>query len=193
MESEFIFPNGKEKMKRNRDEDEFSPLTINSEASESFVDHSSVDHHTVFSTMLEDTKEIEEGDLSSLEKRLVGQITTLDTIFTNLAVKAASLIEYEGFQAAEKCLNLALKAQGKSANAIKILAEIKQPKHLTIAKQANIANQQVVNNGVLNSGAPEDASREKKIVAVEKNENELIQTQEYTDAKMDTRIKKKTR
>jgi len=81
LESEFIFPNGKEKMKRNRDEDEFSPLTIDSEASESFVDHSSVDYHTIFSKMLEDAREIEEGDLSGLEKRLVGQITTLDTLF----------------------------------------------------------------------------------------------------------------
>lgn len=176
-------------MKRNRDEDAFSPLITNSEASESYIDNSSIDHHSVYSSILEDTREIEEGDLSSLDKRLVAQVTTLDNIFTSLAVKAASMMEYEGFKAAEKCLSLALKAQAQSANSMKILAEIKQPRHIMIAKQANLANQQIVNNGVENITRDMPLARGGKNSQPPKNENELIQIGEVENATLDTRVK----
>lgn len=177
-------------MKRNRDEDEFSPLKTNSEASESFIDHSSIDHHSVYSTILEDTKEIEDGDLSSVDKRLVSQVTTLDSIFTSLVVKASSMIEHGGFQSAEKCLSSALKAQSQCANSMKILAEIKQPRHITIAKQANIANQQVVNNGPARMTDNDSHAHVENISQPQKNENELIQLKEVTNATLDTRIEK---
>ena len=167
---------------------------MNSEASENYIDHSGIDHDRVFTTMLLDSHEINQGDLSSLEKRLAAQAVTTDAIFTSLAGKAAVMIDYEGFTAAEKCLKLALKAQAQSAHTMKVLAEIKQPKHVTIANQANIANQQQVNNGYSDgiSKNQNPHAEEKKLRLSEKNDNELIQINEVRDAALDARIKKKT-
>ena len=68
-------------------------------------------------------------------------------------------------------LNLALKAQAQCRCTIEALNEIKNPKSVTITNQANIADQQIVNNGNMNT----DTRAEKKA----KGSNELLEEIEH--------------
>ena len=93
-------------------------------------------------------KEVNDGDLSTLEAMLVGQATALQTMFTSLAMKAANqeyLKNYQSFMV------LALKAQAQSRATISALVDLKYPKQAaTFVKQANISNgHQQVNNGAI--------------------------------------------
>jgi hypothetical protein len=87
------------------------------------------------------------GDLTRQEAMLSIQAHTLDTIFNELARRAAANIgEYIG--AAETYMRLALKAQGQCRTTIETLAEIKNPKPVAFVRQANIAHgPQQINNG----------------------------------------------
>lgn len=173
--------------KRERYTEPHSALTMNAATTEMYCD-SSVQDGCAELTMLHDAGEIAVGDLSSIEGRLVCQAVTLDTIFTNLAMRAHTVMSYgdEGMSGAERYLRLALKAQAQSANTMKILAEIKQPKSIMIAKQANIARNQIVtanpsniDNYARGSFQAEDQT--------EKNTNELIQIGDIQHATLDTR------
>jgi hypothetical protein len=98
-------------------------------------------------------KEVNDGDLSTLEAMLVGQATALQTMFTSLTMKAANqeyLKNYQSFMV------LALKAQAQSRATISALVDLKYPKQAaTFVKQANIANgPQQVNNGQSAAAAP---------------------------------------
>ncbi len=170
-------------MARDRSEDAFSPFVTNSEAAERFIGHAGTDHHSVFSTMMEDAAEIAEGDLSSLEQRLVSQAITLDAMFTSLASKAAGMMEWESVEAAERALKLALKAQAQGANTMKILSEIKQPKSVAFAKQVNVAHQQYVHHG---QEPPALHARGEKTFPHQKLTNELIQPEGTPHATLDT-------
>jgi len=91
-------------------------------------------------------KEVNDGDLSTLEAMLVGQATALQTMFTSLTMKAANqeyLKNYQSFMV------LALKAQAQSRATISALVDLKYPKQAaTFVRQANISNgHQQVNNG----------------------------------------------
>jgi hypothetical protein len=90
-------------------------------------------------------REVNDGNMTTVEAMLVGQATALQTIFASLARRAqmqTGLKQYETF------LNLALKAQSQSRTTIQALAELKFPRHSTFVRQANIANgPQQVNNG----------------------------------------------
>ena len=93
-------------------------------------------------------KEVNDGDLSTLEAMLVGQATALQTMFTSLTMKAANqeyLKNYQSFMV------LALKAQAQSRATISALVDLKYPKQAaTFVKQANISNgHQQVNNGAI--------------------------------------------
>lgn len=175
-------------MKRDRSEDAFSPLAINSEASESFVDNCNTDHVAVAASIAEDCMEVGEGDLSSLEQRLIAQATTLDVIFTRLVVKSASAMEFGGMEAAERSLKMALKAQQQSANTMKILAEMKQPKNVTFAKQANVAHQQVVHNGAVQSPALHAQAHGTNNLTHQNQANELKQIGEIAHASLDNGV-----
>lgn len=109
--------------------------------------------------------EINSNDLSRLELTLANQASTLDAIFHSMAHQAA-LIASGNTKLTNMYLNLAFKAQNQCKNTIQTLHNIKNPKHITIAKQANIANQQIVNNN------PVDTTNHKK--NSEKSTNELL-------------------
>ena len=97
--------------------------------------------------MAENMRKVNRGDLSAIEDTLIGQATALDSIFNELARRAA--LNMDGYlPAAETCLRLALKAQGQCRATLETLAEIKSPRPVAFVKQANIANgPQQVNNG----------------------------------------------
>lgn len=93
----------------------------------------------------EQVKKLLDGDMSTVEAMLYGQAVTLQTIFTNLARKAQAQEYLKQFQVN---LALALKAQAQCRATLEALAEIKNPRPVLIAKQANVANgPQQVNNG----------------------------------------------
>ena len=91
----------------------------------------------------EKTKKVQDGDMRSVEAMLYGQAMTLQTMFTNLARRAANQEDLKQFQTH---LSLALKAQSQCRSTLEALAQVKNPQ--PYIKQANIANgPQQVNNG----------------------------------------------
>ncbi|CUA99908.1 hypothetical protein [Thiomonas bhubaneswarensis] len=86
------------------------------------------------------------GELGALERMLSAQAQTLNVMFTELARRAA-LNMGEHLDATETYLRLAFKAQAQSRATVEALAEIKNPRAVAFVKQANIAQQQQVNNG----------------------------------------------
>jgi hypothetical protein len=90
---------------------------------------------------------IQNGSMGRPEALLSAQAHTLDTIFNALAQKAAANMNAGYLPASETYLRMALKAQSQCRTTLEALAEIKFPRSATFIKQANIADQQQVNNG----------------------------------------------
>ena len=104
-----------------------------------------VDISELATTMQTKFKEVNDGDLSTLEAMLVGQATALQTMFTSLAMRAAN---QEYLKQYGLYMTLALKAQAQSRATISALVDLKYPKQAaTFVKQANISSgHQQVNN-----------------------------------------------
>jgi hypothetical protein len=104
--------------------------------------------------MAEKVGAVQHGDLSGLETTLTAQAVTLDTIFNEMARRAAlNMGEY--LNATEVYLRMALKAQAQCRATIETLAEIKNPRPVAFVRQANIAaGPQQVNNGTAPLKAP---------------------------------------
>ena len=86
---------------------------------------------------------VHNGDMKPVEAMLYAQAMTLQTMFTNLARRAANQEHLKQFQTH---MTLALKAQAQCRSTLEALAQVKNP--MPYIKQANIANgPQQVNNG----------------------------------------------
>jgi hypothetical protein len=85
-----------------------------------------------------------DGDLKKCEAMLLSQAMALQSIFTNLSRRAAS---QDYLKQMDTYLRLGLKAQAQAVRTIEALAEMKNPRSVAFVKQANIANNQQVNNG----------------------------------------------
>ena len=114
---------------------------------------------------------IQDGDMKPIEAMLISQAHALQTMFVTLGRMAASktqLAHYTAF------MNMALKAQSQSRATIRALTELKYPKQVTFAKQANITtgNQQI-NNSNLRSSTRERAHVKEKTI----QSNELLEKQ----------------
>ena len=108
------------------------------------------------SVMNEKIAKIKAGDMSNVEATLIAQAVTLDTVFNELARRAA-LNMGEHITATETYLRLAFKAKAQCRSTLETLAEVKNPRQATFVHQQNIAGQQQVNNGNATStrkGAP---------------------------------------
>lgn len=89
---------------------------------------------------------IQQGNLSDLEATLAAQATALNSIFSEMARRAAANMGID-IDSCERYLKLALKAQGQCRATIEALASMKNPP-VVIARQANFAaGHQQVNNG----------------------------------------------
>jgi hypothetical protein len=122
---------------------------------------------------------MKKGDLSRPEDMLLAQAHALDNLFGELVERSrVNMGEY--FNAAEKYLRLALKAQGQCRTTIEALADIKNPKPYI---QNNRAQYQQVNNGNVKSQDKSEqyARAEKKI------KNELLEGKINEQQWMDTR------
>lgn len=97
--------------------------------------------------MTDRIKAVTSGDMREPERMLMGQAMALQTIFTNLANRAAlNMGEYP--QTVERYMRLALKAQSQCRATLETLATIKNPP-MIFAKQANVTTgPQQINNGV---------------------------------------------
>lgn len=93
------------------------------------------------------TAKVKAGDISELEAMLVAQATSLNSIFTEMARRAAmNMGEY--ISAADTYMRLALKAQSQARATVETIAEMKNPRQVSFVQQANIANGPLqVNNG----------------------------------------------
>lgn len=112
-------------------------------------------------------KQSSNGDLSRAEAMLTTQAHTLDTIFNNLARRAAqNMGEY--INATETYLRLALKAQSQCRATLETLAYIKNPPTAFIRQQNVAVNQQVNNRN------PADSMRTSSRVGTSKSGNELL-------------------
>jgi hypothetical protein len=85
------------------------------------------------------------GDMKQIEDMLIGQAHALQSMFVNLARRAATQEYLKGMEAFTR---MALKAQSQCRMTLETLATIKNPP-VVFARQANINNggQQLVNNG----------------------------------------------
>jgi len=118
--------------------------------------------------------DVNNGNMKRPEAMLLAQAHTLDELFNNMARRARNqdqLKHYETF------LRLALKAQGQCRSTLETLAAIKNPP-VIYAKQANIANNQQINNGV---PAPVPHAGE-----IKNQPNELLEAQ-YGSTTLDSR------
>jgi hypothetical protein len=96
------------------------------------------------------------GNLNRPEAMLLSQAHALDVIFNNLAQRAGANIGKHA-ELSERYLRMALKAQSQCRTTLEALAEIKAPRSATFIKQANIAEQQQVNNGNVTNGGTRSA------------------------------------
>lgn len=90
---------------------------------------------------------VAEGDLRGPEAMLVGQVSALQAMFVDLAMRAKREDHLDDI---EKLTNLALKAASGVRQAISALGDLKAPKTAIFARQANVSSgpQQVNNEAV---------------------------------------------
>jgi hypothetical protein len=128
-------------------------------------------------TMLDEldvqTDRIWSGNLGRPEEMLSAQAHTLDAIFNTFAQKAAKNLKNGHLPSTEIYLRMALKAQSQCRTTLETLADIKNPKPATFIRQANIAEQQQINNGpTINGAAGHTRARKKNI---NQSSNELLE------------------
>ena len=121
------------------------------------------------------------GDLKHAEAMLYGQAHALQSIFMNLARRAAS---QEYLKQWEAYLRMALKAQNQCRMTLETLATIKNPP-VVFARQANINNggQQQVNNGPAPTTTPTSAHPG----ATASRPNELLEDLTHGRTQLDAR------
>ena len=112
---------------------------------------------------------MKKGDLGRAEALLVAQAHTLDSIFNELAQRAALNLG-KCMNAADIYLRLALKAQTQCRATLETLAEIKNPRPTAFIKQQNVGvNQQVNNNDVaLNNPRAHAQAHEESVIPTNK-------------------------
>jgi hypothetical protein len=109
------------------------------------------------------------GDFSSLEHMLLTQATALQAMFVDLATRAKRQDRFDGIQT---MTTLALKCAAQSRQAVTALAELRMPKTVMFAKQANVTSgPQQVNNGVVAPASPARAEE------IQNRPNELLEVQ----------------
>lgn len=94
------------------------------------------------------------GDLRAAETVLVSQALALNAMFGTLATCAEANMRHK-VEATDRYMRLALKCQAQSARTLETLATIKSPPTTVVARQANISQQQIVNNAGIPARAGE--------------------------------------
>jgi len=125
--------------------------------------------------------EVKKGDLKRLEILLADQAVSLNTIFTAFARRAWNA---DRIPQLEINMRMALKAQNQCRATIETLAQIKNPRHTVITKQANISNGPQQVNNTLN----QISEQESKIPEnSETNQNKLLSHEQAETPYLDSR------
>ena len=135
-----------------------SPIALNALTSKDFSKSAlgEIEICSAIEVMRGKVDEVSNGNLKGLETTLTAQATTLDTMFSSLALRANNS---DTMPKLEIYMRLALKAQAQCARTIEVLATMKNPP-VIFAKQANISSgNQQVNNGNLPNNSPAHAGK----------------------------------
>lgn len=117
------------------------------------------------------------GNLGHLEMTLAGQAIALNAIFHEMARRAAANMG-QAPREMERYMRLAMKAQSQCRCTVETLAEIKNPRQVAFVTQANIAQNQQVNNA-----APPRARTGRK----PSTQNKLLEAEASNVERLDTR------
>lgn len=107
----------------------------------------SLDVNALAKELREQVEGVGKGSLARPEAILTAQAHTLDALFGNLARRSQANASAGYTDSAERYMRLALKAQAQAVRTIEALGELKHPRSVAFVKQANIANNQQINNG----------------------------------------------
>lgn len=122
-----------------------------------------VDLDKLVEVMTANAERVKTGDMRDVEAILVSQATVLNGLFTDLVRRSAANYSGNYFEAGERYLKMAYKAQNQCRMTLETLSTIKNPPTI-IARQANIAHgPQQVNNGqtsATRAGEKENAPNE---------------------------------
>lgn len=156
-----------------------NPATANATTALEFsrAQYSGVSLQDCLMVVKDDIESVNGGNLDKLEGMLTAQAIALNAMFNNFANRA---IQADVMPKLDTYFRLALKAQSQCRSTVEAIAEIKYPKSATFIKQANIAQQQQVNNGAAKS-LTEKPTHERNITP----SNELLT--EASSATLDTR------
>ena len=127
------------------------------------------------------TEQLKKGDMTNVEEMLYCQAVTLQAVFAKTLQHA---ITNESVKHQNMMLTLAFKAQAQCRTTLETLANIKNPRAATFVRQANIAQNQQVNNGASESPDANARAREKTL-PIEQNEL-LIDTRATHGSTVDT-------
>lgn len=117
---------------------------------------------------------VHSGDMSDVEAMLMSQASVLESVFYRLLEKGLVSGDPER---AERWLRQAFAAQRQSRASLETLAEIKNPRHLVITRQANIAQgHQQVNNGVSAPARAHEENREQSNELLERSDGKWLDT-----------------
>jgi hypothetical protein len=129
----------------------------------------------------ESIKGVWANDMRLSEAMLYAQAVALQSIFSNLAQRAASH-KGQRLDEAERCLRMALKAQNQSRMTLETLWALKNPR-VVVGQQTNIANgPQQVNNGPVACGAAKGAPTQAPNTRTGQNELLEVKNGERLDA-----------
>ena len=127
------------------------------------------------------------GDLAPLERMLSAQAQTLNAMFCELSRRAA-LNMGENLSATETYLRLALKAQAQSRATVEALGELKNPRSVAFVRQANIAQQQQVNNHAPHARPQEPTSSKNELLEAPNHEQGMDTRTTPAPARCDTEL-----
>jgi hypothetical protein len=105
-----------------------------------------IDTVATIAALQEQIASVGRGDMSQVEAMLYAQAASLQSIYVKLFTRAMG---QDGLHQFNVFMAMALKAQAQCRCTLEALNEVKFPKTATFVKQANIAQQQQVNNGSL--------------------------------------------
>lgn len=108
----------------------------------------SLDINAAADELREQIAEVQAGNMKRPESMLVAQAHTLDALFSALAMRSQANTQAGYLDAADRYMRLALKAQSQAVRTIEALGELKNPRPVTFVRQANVAHNQQVNNGM---------------------------------------------
>lgn len=104
-----------------------------------------MDTNVIRSELVSRSKQVIDGDLSSVELMLFNQAQVLQSIFTRMVCRGS--VDANSRESTESYLRLAFKAQAQCRATLETLANIKNPQPTAFIRQQNIAANQQVNNG----------------------------------------------